>query len=69
MLLSMIYLFQALPRVSVKNHFPFIPYFFSRQDICSAYFYPKSAVGREIGAFGKEVKFLFGDWGKIGIIR
>ena len=32
-------------------------------------FYPKSAVGREIGAFGEEVQFLFEDWGKIGIIR
>ena len=32
-------------------------------------FYPKSAVGREIGAFGEEVQFLFGDWGKIVVIR
>ena len=32
-------------------------------------FYLKSAVGSEIGAFGKEVQFLFWDWGKIGIIR
>ncbi len=41
-----------------------------RHDICSAYFlYPKSAFGREIGAFGEEVQFLFGDWGKIVVIR
>ena len=29
----------------------------------------KSAFGREIGTFGEEIQFLFGDWGKIGIIR
>ncbi|EFL69960.1 hypothetical protein CGSSpBS293_01792, partial [Streptococcus pneumoniae SP-BS293] len=33
------------------------------------FFYPKSAVGREIGSFGKEVQFLFSDWGKIVVIR
>ncbi|WP_142290754.1 hypothetical protein, partial [Streptococcus pneumoniae] len=38
-------------------------------NIIEPFFYPKSAVGREIGSFGKEVQFLFSDWGKIVVIR
>ena len=55
-----------------RNHFGFINleflYFLGRTFVLPI-FYPKSAVGREIGAFGKEVQFLFGDWGKIVVIR
>ena len=55
--------------MSVKNQFPFNSIFLVGMTFVLPIFYLKSAVGREIGAFGKEVKFLFGDWGKIGIIR
>jgi len=55
-----------------RNHFGFINleflYFLGRTFVLPI-FYPKSAVGREIGAFGEEVQFLFEDWGKIVIIR
>ena len=55
-----------------RNHFGFINleflYFLGRTFVLPI-FYPKSAFGREIGAFGEEVQFLFGDWGKIVIIR
>ena len=55
--------------MTVKNQFPFIPYFLVGRTFVLPIFYPKSAVGREIGAFGEEVQFLFEDWGKIVVIR
>ena len=55
--------------MSVKNHFPFNSIFLVGSAFVLPIFYPKSAFGREIGAFGEEVQFLFGDLGKIVIIR